>query len=224
MAQTRSDRDQDAAKLSKAELRHQLSVMTAPEDATVLDVAQRPAGSVMREAETLMRLVPADRPLLAEVQIDTRDVARLHLGDPVTIKFEALPWQQYGLAHGALQSLTPDTLEDDSARETAEDMTEPGMKKQAAEPDPLPRPHCDHRHEVPEFAGGFRDPPRHALDRRHQNRPSLGARIRAQPDHQGHRREFAETLNPNSKSRSSQEQLIDRTSDFPDKHQEKRRS
>jgi hemolysin D len=131
LAETRGDRDQDAAKLSKAQLRHELAVMTAPEDATVLDLAPRPAGSVMREAETLMRLVPADRPLLAEVQIDTRDVARLNLGDPVTIKFEALPWQQYGLAHGTLQSLTPDTLEDDSERETAEDMTTPGMKTQA---------------------------------------------------------------------------------------------
>jgi hemolysin D len=131
LAQARSDRDQSVARLSKAQLRRQMAVMTAPEDATVLDVATRPAGSVMREAETLMRLVPANRPLLAEVQIDTRDVARLHLGDPVTLKFEALPWQQYGLAHGRLQSLTPDTLEDDSARETAEDMTTPGMKQQA---------------------------------------------------------------------------------------------
>ena len=46
----------------------------------------------------MMRLVPADAPLVAEVEIDTRDVARVRLGDPVTIKFEALPWQQYGLA------------------------------------------------------------------------------------------------------------------------------
>jgi HlyD family secretion protein len=131
LAQTQSDRDSNAARLSKAQLRHELAVMTAPEDATVLDVAQRPAGSVMREAEVLMRLVPADRPLQAEVQVDTRDVARLHVGDPVTLKFEALPWQQYGLAHGTLVSLTPDTLEDDSARETAEDMTASGMKQQA---------------------------------------------------------------------------------------------
>lgn len=131
LAQARAERDQSAARLSKAQLRHEMAVMTAPQDATVLEVAQRPPGSVMREAETLMRLVPVDRPLLAEVQIDTRDVARLHLGDPVTLKFEALPWQQYGIARGTLESLTPDALEDGSIRETAEDMTAPGMKTQA---------------------------------------------------------------------------------------------
>jgi HlyD family secretion protein len=53
---------------------------------------------VLKEAETLIRLVPIAAPLLAEVQVDTRDVARLHLGDRATIKLEALPWQQFGLA------------------------------------------------------------------------------------------------------------------------------
>jgi membrane fusion protein, hemolysin D len=130
MAQTRSDRDATAAQLSKAKLRHDLAVLRAPQDATVLEVAARPQGAVIREAEPMIRLVPTGAPLDAEVEIDTRDVARVGLGDPVTIKFEALPWQQYGLAHGVLKTLTPDTIEDNSARETAEDMAAPGLKAQ----------------------------------------------------------------------------------------------
>ena len=130
MAQTRSDRDAAAAQLSKAQLRRSLDVLRAPRDATVLEVAARPQGAVVREAEPMIRLVPTDAPLVAEVEIDTRDVARAHLDDPVTIKFEALPWQQYGLAHGVLKTVTPDTVEDSSARETAEDMTAPGLKSQ----------------------------------------------------------------------------------------------
>jgi hemolysin D len=131
MAQTRSDRDATAARLSKAQLRHELAVITAPEDATVLEVAPRPAGSVLKEAETLMRLVPTAGPLLVEVQVDTRDVARLHLGDRATIKLEALPWQQFGLAYGELKALTPDTLSDDNARETTEETASPELKTQA---------------------------------------------------------------------------------------------
>ena len=130
MAQTRSDRDAAAARLSKAQLRHDLDVMTAPEDATVLDVAPRPRGSVLKEAETLMRLVPTADPLVVEVQVDTRDVARLHLGDRATIKMEALPWQQFGLAYAELKALTPDTLSDDNARETGAESTSPELKTQ----------------------------------------------------------------------------------------------
>ena len=130
LAQTRAERDATAARLSKATLRNELSVLRAPADATVLEVADRPAGSVMRDAETLMRLVPADAPLLAEVEIDPRDVARLHAGDPVALKLEALPWQQFGLAHGVLRSLSPDVMPDDNARETAAEMSTPGLKSQ----------------------------------------------------------------------------------------------
>jgi membrane fusion protein, hemolysin D len=130
LAQARSDRDTTAARLSKAALRHKLDVLKAPQDATVLEVADRPAGSVLREAEPLIRLVPSDAPLVFEVQIDTRDVARLRIGDPVTIKLEALPWQQFGLAYGKLTALTPDTLNDDNVRETAAEMSAPGMKSQ----------------------------------------------------------------------------------------------
>ncbi len=130
MAQTRSDRDGTAARLSKAQLRHTLAVMTAPKDAIVLDLAHRPAGSVLREAETLMRLVPADGRLLFEVQVDTRDVARLHIGDRATIKLEALPWQQFGLAYGELKALTPDALSDDNPRETGEEASSPELKAQ----------------------------------------------------------------------------------------------
>jgi hemolysin D len=130
MAQIRGDRDGTEARLAKAKMRRDLDVMTAPRDATVLEVARRPAGSVVREAEPLITLVPSDAPLVSEVEVDTRDVARLHIGDPVTLKFEALPWQQFGLAYGELKALTPDTLNDDNPSETAADLTAPGMKSQ----------------------------------------------------------------------------------------------
>ena len=131
MAQTRSDRDATAARLSKAQLRRQLTVMRASEDATVLEVAPRPAGSVLKEADTLIRLVPSNAPRLFEVQVDTRDVARLHLGDRATIKLEALPWQQFGLAYAELVALTPDTVTDDNSRESGEEASSPELKTQA---------------------------------------------------------------------------------------------
>jgi membrane fusion protein, hemolysin D len=133
MAKTRSDRDGTAAQFAKAKLRRELAVLRAPEDGTVLEVADRPAGSVIREAEPLMRLVPANAPLVAEIEVDTRDVARLHIGDHVTIKFEALPWQQFGLAYGTLKTIAPDTSEDRDEKADAANMTEPGMKNQVHE-------------------------------------------------------------------------------------------
>jgi HlyD family secretion protein len=105
-----------------------MAQLRSPRDATVLEVASRPEGSVVREAEPLVRLVPADAPIVADIHIDTRDVARLRVGDAVTVKFEALPWQQFGFAQGVLRSLAPDTLTDENPRESADAMTAPGLK------------------------------------------------------------------------------------------------
>jgi HlyD family secretion protein len=95
-----------------------MAVLRAPRDAVVLAVAARPEGAVVQPAEPLIRLVPADEPLVAEVEIDTRDVARIRVGDPATLKLQALPWQQYGLAEGVLKTLAPDTVEDGGNGET----------------------------------------------------------------------------------------------------------
>ena len=114
---TRGDRDTTAAQLAKARLRRRMAVLRAPRDAVVLAVAARPEGAVVQGAEPLIRLVPADVPLVAEVEIDARDVARVRVGDPATIKFQALPWQEYGLAQGMLKTLAPDTVDDSSGGE-----------------------------------------------------------------------------------------------------------
>ncbi|HVH74504.1 MAG TPA: HlyD family type I secretion periplasmic adaptor subunit [Stellaceae bacterium] len=133
MAQTRAEREAAAAELQKARLRHRLSVLRAPAAGTVLWVADRPEGSVVRPAEPLVRLVPKDAPLVAVVRIETRDVARLKLGDTVTLKFEALPWQQFGLVKGTLTALAPDTQSDSDPSATAQEMSEAGMRNAAHE-------------------------------------------------------------------------------------------
>src|SRR5262249_36503428 len=46
------------------------TVLPAPADAIVLEVAQRSVGSVMKEAEPLYTLVPLDSPLEAEVSVE----------------------------------------------------------------------------------------------------------------------------------------------------------
>jgi HlyD family secretion protein len=104
-----NERETAAAKLTKAKRRSDLITMTAPVDGSVLDIPKRNVGSVLREGETLMTLVPADATMPLDVTIDSKDVAFLRIGQKVTIKFEALPYQEYGSAYGVLTALTFDT-------------------------------------------------------------------------------------------------------------------
>jgi len=138
----RRDRDAVADQLKKAERKTELTVVTAPADGVVQEIAKRSTGSVLKEAEPLLTLVPLDAPLEAEVQIDARYISYLRAGDPARIKLDAFPFQQYGVIKGRVRTVSEDSFvrpqgvaeEQDSGREafylarlTLEDKTLQGV-------------------------------------------------------------------------------------------------
>ena len=106
LAEARAKRDAADAELKKAELRQRMIVLTAPVDATVLEVAQRTVGSVVRESETLVSLVPRDAPLEAEVAVAARDVGHLAVGQTARVKLDAFPFQKYGTLTGHIRVIS----------------------------------------------------------------------------------------------------------------------
>ena len=75
-------------------------MLRAPADGVVLELGQRSIGSVAKEAEPLVTLVPRGNKIEAEVDVDSADVARLRVGDPVRVKLDALPFQRHGTIDG----------------------------------------------------------------------------------------------------------------------------
>jgi hemolysin D len=112
-------RNAAAEDLKKAELRQHMVVLTTPVDAVVLEIAHRSIGSVVREAETLFSLVPRDAPLQAEVNVDSRDIGEVAVGQPVRIKFEAFPFQKHGTGSGTVRVISEDSFTPESGGEVA---------------------------------------------------------------------------------------------------------
>jgi HlyD family secretion protein len=102
--------------LAAAERRRSLVVLRAPADGVVLELGQRSIGSVAKEAEPLVTLVPSDNKVEAEVDIDSTDVARLRVGDTVRVKFDALPFQRHGTVDGTLRVITENSFQPDKSR------------------------------------------------------------------------------------------------------------
>ncbi len=92
-------------RLAKAERLATLTTLIAPRPAVVLSVATAAPGSLMREGEAVVVLVPTDVPVIAEVGIRSSDVGRLAAGDPVTLKIDAFPWRRFGTLQGTLRSI-----------------------------------------------------------------------------------------------------------------------
>lgn len=101
--------------LANANRRRSLVVLRAPADGVVLELGQRSIGSVAKEADPLITLVPRSNKIEAEVDVDSGDVARLRIGDPVRVKLDALPYQRHGTLSGQIRVITENSFPADKA-------------------------------------------------------------------------------------------------------------
>jgi HlyD family secretion protein len=58
-----------------------------------------------------MSLTPVDAPLEVEMSVLGSDAGFVHPGNPVTIKFDAFPYTQYGGAEGTVRVVSPDSFQ-----------------------------------------------------------------------------------------------------------------
>jgi HlyD family secretion protein len=98
------------ANAEKANLRNKLVELRASADATVLTMAPVSVGSVMQAGEKFITLVPLDAPMELETALTGSESGFVHIGDPVTIKFDTFPFTQYGGATGKVTRISPDSF------------------------------------------------------------------------------------------------------------------
>jgi hemolysin D len=110
LVQTRQEVADATQTLSKARKMSDLTELRAPIDGIILEIAQRSIGSVLREAETLVTMVPDNSNLYVEANIPARDIGYVRVGQPVRIKLEAYPFQRYGTIEGTLDVISADAL------------------------------------------------------------------------------------------------------------------
>ena len=70
----------------------------------MLDIANRSVGSVLRDAEPLVILIPTSIPMISEIQLSSAAVGEASVGDKVLVKVDAFPFQRFGGLHGRIRS------------------------------------------------------------------------------------------------------------------------
>ena len=102
LVRARNDRDTAVASLLKASKHEDLVRLIAPEPSVVLTLSKLSAGSVLREADSLMTLVPLSSAMEAEIHIASRDIGFVRPGDPVSVKVDAFNFYEHGAAEGRI--------------------------------------------------------------------------------------------------------------------------
>lgn len=96
----RNSRDEVQAALAKAARHQDLVFWRAPEDGVVLTLAKLSVGSVLKEGDPLLTIMPARTPVEAEMHVVSRDVGFLRVGDKATLKIDAFNAAEHGTAEG----------------------------------------------------------------------------------------------------------------------------
>jgi hemolysin D len=109
----RNNRDTAVSQLEKAARHQDLVRLVAPERAMVLEVPKLSVGSVLKEGDTLMTLVPMNAPAEAEIEVASRDVGFVRPGDPVTMKIDAFNFAEHGTVEGVVKWISEDAFTTD---------------------------------------------------------------------------------------------------------------
>jgi HlyD family secretion protein len=105
----RREKDALTEQIVKARMRSARTTLVAPVDGVIQEIAKRSPGSIVRETEALLTLVPLNVPLEAEIQIESSDIGFVRVGEPARIKVDAYPFQKHGVLKGRLGKLGQDT-------------------------------------------------------------------------------------------------------------------
>ena len=84
----------------------------SPVEGIVLNLPTVTVGSLLNKGESIVTLVRTGLPLVLEIDIDPKDASDVFTGDPVSIKVDALPFQQFGDIEGTLVYVSDDTVEE----------------------------------------------------------------------------------------------------------------
>ncbi len=99
-------------------LKFQLSqrVIKSPVNGTVFDLPISGAGSVVQPGMMMAEIAPENSSLILKAQMTTSESGSLKTGLPVKLKFDAYPYQDYGVLEGQIHSISPTTEEVDTAQ------------------------------------------------------------------------------------------------------------
>jgi HlyD family secretion protein len=100
-----------ASKSQIKSLKFQLEqrVIRAPIEGTIFQLPIKRPGAVVEPGQLIAQVGPQGSPLIVRAQMTSRESGFLRVGMPVKVKFDAYPFQDYGIIEGRLNWISPDS-------------------------------------------------------------------------------------------------------------------
>lgn len=105
----RSDIKQSQSQIQALNLQLEQRIVRSPVTGTIFELPIKKAKSFLQAGQLIAQIAPQDVPLVVKAQVPSSNSGFLKVGQPVKLKFDAYPFQDYGVVSGRLQWLSPDS-------------------------------------------------------------------------------------------------------------------
>ncbi|OKH10947.1 HlyD family secretion protein [Fischerella major NIES-592] len=90
-------------------LQLQQRIVRSPINGTIFELPVSKPGAVVQLGQRVAQIAPKNTPLIIKAQMPSQQSGFLKVGMPVKIKFDAYPFQEYGIAQGKVTWISPDS-------------------------------------------------------------------------------------------------------------------
>ncbi|WP_088891574.1 HlyD family type I secretion periplasmic adaptor subunit [Leptolyngbya ohadii] len=104
---------QNEAQIAEAKAVLKQLTLRAPVDGFVSSLEVRKSGEVVQSGQTIAEIAPQSAPLVLMAVLPAREAGFVKVGDRAQVKFDAYPYQDYGIVAGKVTAVSPDVKVDD---------------------------------------------------------------------------------------------------------------
>ncbi|HEY9673912.1 MAG TPA: HlyD family efflux transporter periplasmic adaptor subunit [Waterburya sp.] len=109
IAELQAEITQSKKQINSLKFQLQQRLVRASVDGTIFRLPVPRGGAVLQPGEMIAQIAPKGVPLVLRAQMTSKESGFLRVGMPVKLKFDAYPFQDYGIIEGHLSSISPDS-------------------------------------------------------------------------------------------------------------------
>ncbi|MFN6453065.1 MAG: HlyD family efflux transporter periplasmic adaptor subunit [Nostoc sp. EfeVER01] len=104
-----SEINQTKKQIQSLRFQVQQQTLRTPTDGTIFQLSINNAGAVVQPGQMVTQIAPQGVPLIFRAEMPSQESGFLRIGMPVKLKFDAYPFQDYGVTEGRLRWISPDS-------------------------------------------------------------------------------------------------------------------
>jgi hemolysin D len=121
-----------SARLTKANLRLERTVLRSPVDGVVNASTLTTLGQVLTPGQEVMRIVPDAKQLEIEVYLQNKDIGFIHVGQEAAVKVDSFPFTRYGVLPARVTHIGKDAIPEADAKQMEADASRSLAKAEIA--------------------------------------------------------------------------------------------